>query len=79
MNEMKQEKEIKMENKLRKIIREELQTQLNENRIKVGNAVAEELRDFLKIVEAKSKGYVNGERDSALLLFDILKHRYNIG
>ena len=44
-----------------------------------GNAIREDLTKFLTdVVMKKSRGYVNNERDAALLLFDILKHRYNI-
>jgi hypothetical protein len=53
---------------------------LNESgTIKIGNQISEDLTKFLKdVVIAKSKGYVHNERDAALLLFDVLKHRYNI-
>ena len=44
-----------------------------------GNAIRTQLTDFLNnVVIPKSRGYVHDERDAALLLFDILKHRYNI-
>ena len=62
---------------LRKIIKEEL---LKESGvIDAGNAISSQLKKFLvDTVIPKSKGYVNNERDAALLLYDILKHRYNI-
>jgi hypothetical protein len=46
--------------------------------IKIGNAISDDLTDFLKtIVLTKAKGYVHNERDAAALLLDIIKHRYN--
>lgn len=62
---------------LRKIIKEELIKETGT--IDTGNAISNQLKKFLiDIVIPKSKGYVNNERDAALLLFDILKNRYNI-
>lgn len=62
---------------LRQIIKEEL---LNESgTIKTANAVGSDLKNFLvKTVIPKSRGYVKEERDAAILLVDILKHKYNI-
>jgi hypothetical protein len=46
--------------------------------IKIGNAISDDLSDFLKtIVLTKAKGYVKNERDAAALLLDVIKHRYN--
>lgn len=46
--------------------------------IKIGNAIENDLKDFLiNVVISKSKGYVRSERDAAALLLDIIKHRYN--
>lgn len=65
---------------------EKFQRFLNEDKlnetgtIDAGNAISSQLKKFLTdIVIPKSKGYVNNERDAALLLYDILKHKYNIG
>jgi len=61
---------------LRKIIREELLKETGV--IKTANNIASDLQKFLtNIVIPKSRGYVNNERDAAMLLFDILKHKYN--
>lgn len=45
--------------------------------IKTGNAISDDLTDFLKsTVIPKSNGYVKNERDAAALLLDIIKQRY---
>lgn len=74
-------KEMKViKSQINQLIREELQfDQLNENSIKIGNYISADLKRFLvDVVIPKSRGYVKDERDAALLLYDILKFRYNI-
>jgi len=47
--------------------------------IKIANAISDDLTQFLHdVVVKKSKGYVNDDRDAAILLIDIMKHRYNL-
>ena len=47
--------------------------------INTANRIQDDLVKFLKgIVIPASRGYVKDERDAAILLSDILKHKYNI-
>ncbi len=47
--------------------------------INTANRIENELKTFLKdVVIPKSKGYVKDERDAAILLIEILSHKYNI-
>jgi hypothetical protein len=47
--------------------------------IRTANNIHQDLSNFLTtVVVPKSRGYVNNERDAALLLIDIIKHQYNI-
>lgn len=63
----------------RKKIADNIENTNESGTINIGNYISEDLSNFLKnIVIPKSKNYVNNERDAALLLFDILKHRYKI-
>lgn len=59
----------------------ELYESLNESGVvNTGNAISQDLTNFLKeVVIPKSKGYVHDERDAAALLYDVLRHRYNLG
>ena len=64
-------------NDLREIIKKEIL--FESGVVRIANVVSKDLVKFLKdIIIPKSKGYVKDERDAALLLYDILKHKYNI-
>jgi len=64
-------------NDLREIIKKEIL--FESGVVRIANVVSKDLVKFLKdIIIPKSKGYVKDERDAALLLYDILKNKYNI-
>jgi hypothetical protein len=53
---------------------------INESGVVItANNIHQDLSNFLTtVVIPKSRRYVNNERDAALLLIDIIKHRYNV-